>query len=234
MTRPRRGPGSAGRRAAGPPGLAALAEGRGGLADAVAQEVELRAADLAVADDLDPLDPRAVDLERALDAHARRDPSDGDRRRDAAVAHPHDEALEHLDALAVALDDLGGDLDRVARGDHRQVGAELVLDDLVDHVHGSGPSVDGRQPRLRDWARISGSGRAKAAGPTAEDSTASGACQAGRACAGRGGAISGARSRPRLRPGARPAAAPPPRSPAGSRAGPAAGRGSGATTRGAA
>ena len=50
---------------------AALAEGRG-LADAVAQEVQLGAAGDAVADDLDLLDARAVDLERPLDADARR------------------------------------------------------------------------------------------------------------------------------------------------------------------
>jgi len=116
--------------------LAALAERGGGLAYAVAQEVQLGAPDLTVPNDLDPLDPRAVDLERALDADARCDPAHGDRGRDAAVAHPHHEALEHLDALAVALDDLGGDLHGVAGRDLGKVGAQLVLDDLVEHVHG--------------------------------------------------------------------------------------------------
>ena len=96
-------------------GLAALAKRGCGLADAVAKEVQLGAADLAVADDLDLLDPRAVELERALDTDARRDPADRDGGRDAAVAHAHHEALEDLDPLAVALDDLGGDLDGVAR-----------------------------------------------------------------------------------------------------------------------
>ena len=42
-------------------------------------------------------------------------------------AHAHHEALEDLDPLAVALDDLGGHLDGVARGDHGEVGAQLVL-----------------------------------------------------------------------------------------------------------
>src|SRR6187431_1969510 len=100
MERPRRGPGSdegVGRTIRPGAWLAALAERRRGLADAVAEEVQLRAADLAVADDLDLLDPRAVDLERALDADARGDATDGDRRRDPAAAHPHHEALEHLD-----------------------------------------------------------------------------------------------------------------------------------------
>src|SRR6478609_6895090 len=107
MERPRRWPGSdggGGGPANRPASLAALAERRRGLADPVAQEVQLRAADLAVAEDLDLLDPRAVDLERALDADARGDPADGDRGCDAAPAHAHDEALEHLDALAGALD----------------------------------------------------------------------------------------------------------------------------------
>ena len=48
---------------------AALAEG-GGLADAVAKEVELGASGDAVADDLDLVDPRRVDHEGSLDADA--------------------------------------------------------------------------------------------------------------------------------------------------------------------
>src|SRR6476620_6330030 len=104
MRRPRRWPGSdnGGGPANRPAWLAALAKRRRGLAHAIAQEVQLRAADLAVAEDLDLLDPRAVDLERALDPDARRDPADGDRGRDPAAADAHDETLEHLDALAGA------------------------------------------------------------------------------------------------------------------------------------
>ena len=94
-----------------------------------------------------------------------------------AVAHPHHEALEDLDALAVALDDLGADLDGVARRDLRQVGAELVLDDLVEHVHGWDPWC-GRQPRLRVVSGL-GTARRCAARPTAEDSTLPVACQPG-------------------------------------------------------
>src|SRR5262245_12639621 len=112
----------------------ALAERRG-LADALPQEVQLGPADLAVADDLDLLDPRAVDLERPLHADAAGDPPDGDRPGDAAAAEPHDGALEHLDPLAVALDDLGRHLDRVTRSDLGQVSAELVGDDFVEDVH---------------------------------------------------------------------------------------------------
>ena len=98
-------------------------------------------ADLPVPDDLDPLDPGAVELERPLDADAGRDPPDGDRGGDAGVPHPHHEALEDLDALAIAFDDLCRHLDGVAGGDHRQVGSQLVLDDLVEHVHDGGSFV---------------------------------------------------------------------------------------------
>src|SRR5437899_407995 len=54
-----------------------LAE-RGRLADALAEEVELRPSNLAVPDDLDLLDPGAVDLEGPLDADPAGDPSNGD------------------------------------------------------------------------------------------------------------------------------------------------------------
>src|SRR5688572_18390405 len=126
---------------------AAFAQGRG-LADPLAQEVQLGAADLAVADDFDLLDARAVDLEGALDPDAGRDPPDGDGASDPAAAQPHDGSLEHLDALAVALDDLRRDLHGVTRGEFRQVGAELVLDDLVEHVHAAFLGQVG-QPKLQ-------------------------------------------------------------------------------------
>jgi len=126
---------------------AAFAEG-GRLADALAQEVQLGAAHLAVADDFDLLDARAVDLECPFDADARRDPADGDRSGDPAAAKAHDRPFEDLDALAIALDDLGRDLHGVTRGEFRQVGAELVLDDLVEHVHAAVPWKVG-QPKLQ-------------------------------------------------------------------------------------
>src|SRR6185369_10426171 len=124
---------------------APLAEGRG-LADAIAQEVQLRSPDLAVPDDLDLLDPRAVDLERPLDADAARDPADRDRAGDPAAAQAHHDAFEDLDPLAVALDDLGGDLDRVAGGELGKVGAQLVGDEFVEDVHFGVPCFVRRQP----------------------------------------------------------------------------------------
>src|ERR1035437_9968912 len=113
---------------------AALAQ-RGRLADALAQEVELGAAGLAVAHDFDLLDARAVHLEGALDADAAGDPPDGDRAGDAATAKPHDGAFEDLDALAVSFHDAGRHLNSVSRAEFRKVGPELVLDDLVEYVH---------------------------------------------------------------------------------------------------
>ena len=56
---------------------AALAQ-RCGLADSLAEEVQLSAASLAVAHDFDLLDARAVHLEGSLDADAAGDTADGD------------------------------------------------------------------------------------------------------------------------------------------------------------
>ena len=84
-----------------------------------------------------------------------------------AAAQAHDGPLEDLDALAVALDDLGRDLDGVTGGEFGEVGAKLVLDDLVEHGHGRFPDSSG-QPWLRVGHR---DGRARAS--AAEYSTAS-------------------------------------------------------------
>src|SRR5258706_9866679 len=125
---------------------------RGGLADAVSQEVKLCPAYLPVADDLDLFDSRAVDLERALDANAAGDLPDRDRSGDAPAAEAHDRALEDLDPLLAAFDDASGDADGVARGELGQVGADLVGDDLVEDVHRSRFPA-GRSPRLRNGRR---------------------------------------------------------------------------------
>src|SRR3954452_11630196 len=115
-------------------GRTALAQCRG-LADALAQEVELRAARDAVTNDLDLLEARRVDLEGALDADAAADAADGDRAADASTAQAHYGSLEHLDALAVALADSGGYAHGVTRGELGQVGAQLFRADLVDDAH---------------------------------------------------------------------------------------------------
>ena len=135
----------------------ALAKGRG-LAHAIAQEVELRAPGDPVADDLDLLDPRAVDLERALHTDPGGDPPNRDRAGDPAATEAHDGAFEDLDALAGALDDLGRHLDGIAGREFRKIRSKLVLDDLVKHVHAVVPDSTG-QPTLRGgrWAGRGGS-----------------------------------------------------------------------------
>src|SRR6187455_378372 len=66
----------------------------GGLADSVAEEVELSATGDAVADDFDLVDPRRVEHEGPLHADAAGDAADGDGLVEPAAAHPHDGALE--------------------------------------------------------------------------------------------------------------------------------------------
>src|SRR5215208_1754067 len=123
---------------------------RRGLADSLPQEVQLRPSHLAVADDLDLLDPRAVDLERPLNADPARDPANRDRAGDPTAAQAHDSALEDLDPLAVPLDDLGRDLDGIARRDLREIRSELVGDDLVEDGH-EAILFFRRQREAADW-----------------------------------------------------------------------------------
>src|SRR5690606_29877333 len=84
------------------PGGADGLEARG-LAGQVAQEVELRAADLVAGDDLDPRDVRARGREDALHADAGRDLADREGGAEAALLDADHGALEHLEALLVAL-----------------------------------------------------------------------------------------------------------------------------------
>ena len=112
---------------------AALADA-GATAHAVAEVVELGAADVAAGGDLDLLDLRRVHGERALHADAERLLADGEGLAQAgALALDHD-ALEHLGAAAVALDDLEVHPHAVTRlegGDAAQLGALDVVDDTA-------------------------------------------------------------------------------------------------------
>src|SRR5205807_4292838 len=71
------------------------------------QVVQAPLAHVAVAQDLDLVDARRVDHERPLHADAMRDAPDREVLAQAATRDADDRALEHLDALARALDDLG-------------------------------------------------------------------------------------------------------------------------------
>src|SRR3954469_23790446 len=70
----------------------------GGLAAQLAEVVQLRPADVAAGDDLDPLDDRGVHREGALHADAEADLADGESLADAAALTADDDALEDLDA----------------------------------------------------------------------------------------------------------------------------------------
>src|SRR3990172_5050388 len=85
-----------------------------GLADAVAQEVELRPTGDAMSHHFDLLDPGCVDHEGALHADTAGDATDSDLTVNSASAQAHHRALEHLDPFAIALDDLHADAHRVA------------------------------------------------------------------------------------------------------------------------
>src|SRR3954451_1272564 len=118
-------------------GVAALAHPRA-LADAAAQVVELGAPDVTAGRDLDPLDLRRVQRERALDAHAEGLLADREGLAHAfALALDH-HALEDLRAPPRALDDLEVDLDTVPglkAGDAAQL---CALEGVDDGAHGVG------------------------------------------------------------------------------------------------
>src|SRR3954447_14965533 len=88
-----------------------------GLADAIAQVVQLRPAHGTAGDRLDASQHRRMHRERALDADAVADLAHGERLAHAGALTPDDDALEHLHALLVAFDDADVDLQRVAWGE---------------------------------------------------------------------------------------------------------------------
>src|SRR5919198_3916704 len=115
-------------------GLTFLAD-PGGAARTRPQIVELRAPDSAPRHDLDALDTRGVDGEDALDADAVGGLAHGERLTVAAAAATEDGALEHLDALLVALHDAHVNSHGVARLERGHVLAQLLGLDPVYWVH---------------------------------------------------------------------------------------------------
>ena len=87
---------------------------RARLTGAAAQVIELGAADIAAAHDLDLVDDRRIEREDALDALAEADLADGEAGADALVGAGDAHAFERLDAGAVAFDHLDADAQRVA------------------------------------------------------------------------------------------------------------------------
>jgi len=105
------------------------------LAAEVSQVVELRATHVATGDDLDVVDHRAVHRERALDAHLEADLADGEGLAHTVAGAADDDALEDLDAGAVALGDVDVHLDGVAGAEVGDVGAQGCCVDGVEDQH---------------------------------------------------------------------------------------------------
>src|SRR3712207_3040122 len=119
-------------------GLALLLD-LGGLAAQLAEVVQLGATHVTAGQHLDLLDDRGVHREGALDTDAEADLAHGEGLADAAALTADDDALEDLDAGAVALDDAHVHLDGVARPELGDVVAQRVGVEYVQGVHRGSP-----------------------------------------------------------------------------------------------
>src|SRR4029077_5508194 len=116
------------------------------LAAATAQIIELGAAHLAAAHDLDRVDHRRIEGEHALDAFAIRDLANREVLIKARAGAADADALIGLDAALLALDHLVVDEHRIARLKIRNLLAggklrDLLLLELLDQIHGKSPSA---------------------------------------------------------------------------------------------
>src|SRR5690606_24296529 len=112
----------------------------GGLATQVAQVVQLGAADITTGHHVDVVDVGAVHREGALHADTERHLADGEGLADTATLAPDDDALEDLDALLRAFDDLHVHIEGVTGPELGDIAAQRLLVDEVKgvHVHPSG------------------------------------------------------------------------------------------------
>src|SRR5262245_31620903 len=116
-----------------------------GFAAAAAQIIELGAADLAAADDLDGIDHGRIERENALHALAVGNLAHGEILVEAGAGAADAHALIALDAGALALDHLDVHEQRVAGlkiGNFLAGGklCDLLFLELLDQVHGKSPS----------------------------------------------------------------------------------------------
>ena len=124
----------------------------GRLAAAIAQVIELGAADGATTHDLDRVERRRVEREHALHAFAEADLAHGEARADAGPVVTGDaDALVILDAGALAFDNADADAERVARtefGDCALGGqfVDLLALEGLNQVHLFLPSSRCRAP----------------------------------------------------------------------------------------
>src|SRR5690348_12336057 len=100
-----------------------------------AQVVKASLPHVTMAQHVDLVDARRVDEERPLHPDAVRHPADREVPPQPATRHPDDGALEHLDALARALDDLCVHPHGVACTQRRRLLFLLLLLELLDHIH---------------------------------------------------------------------------------------------------
>src|SRR5581483_2408531 len=111
-----------------------------GLTHAVAQVVELGAPHITEGHRLDPGDDRRVHGEGALDSDPEADLADSERLAHTGTLTADDRALEHLDALPIALDDADMDLEGVSGSEVRDVVAEAAAVYEIGGVHGAAVS----------------------------------------------------------------------------------------------
>ena len=104
------------------------------LPDLAAEVVELCATHVADGSDLDLLDLRRVEGERPLDADTEGVLPDGEGLANTRALPLDHNPLEDLDAPALALDHLEVDADSVAGLEVREIVAQLLALEDVDHV----------------------------------------------------------------------------------------------------
>src|SRR3954465_6610347 len=134
------------------PGVAALPH-PGALADAPAQAAELGPPHVAAGGDLDALDLRRVQRERALNADAEGLLADGEGLAHAVALALDDHALEDLGAPARPLDDLEVHADAIARLEVGHAAQLRTLEAVDDAAHGLGSekSQGARRPGESPW-----------------------------------------------------------------------------------
>jgi len=107
----------------------------GGLAAQFAQVVELGAANVSAGYDFNVLKDGRVDREDPLDADAVGNLADRERLANAAVLTADDDALENLDSLLIALDDLDMHFDRITDLERGDIFPHLFKFQKIDGVH---------------------------------------------------------------------------------------------------
>src|SRR5690606_33083282 len=120
------------------------------LAAQAAQVVQLRAADVAAGDDLDPVQRRAVQGVGPLHTDAEAHLADGEGLPQTTALAADHHALKDLNSGPVALHDPGVHLERVAGAEVRDVGPHRLGIQRVQRVHRCFLMTQGT-PRRRAW-----------------------------------------------------------------------------------